>query len=172
MSKKRRQGKNPFATPRGCVYAVRLGAERWIGVAVTVFSLCCGVIPLILVAVQDFAPLTPDDCGKLALGLLIFLLPAVVTLYCFRFRIEFKDTGRELRCRYFFRWRTVKLSEITEVYRKFDGKVTYLHIRAPHLHLRVNTVACDNARELTQFLMTHIPKRVTLRTRNYPKSLR
>lgn len=171
MSKKRKRQANAFVNPACRKYTVRIGAERFLGAAVVIFAVGC-TVPFCLAILHEEKPFVPENIGILALALLLCLFPAVPTLYCFRFRIEFKDTERELRYRYFFRFRTVKLSAITEVYRKYDGKVTYLHICAPHLHLRVNTVCCSNVRELTQFLMTHIPKRVTLRTRNYPHSSR
>lgn len=89
---------------------------------------------------------------------LIFIPWLLITVFCFRFRVEYDIKTRSVRYRNFFKFRTINLKDIKRVYRKSDGRTTFLIIRTDKKKISINMRSCNGARELSFFLKCHIPK--------------
>lgn len=89
---------------------------------------------------------------------LIFLPWLVFTVFCFRFCVKYDIKTRQIQYRNFFKLRTINMADIKKVYRKSDGRTTFLIIKTDKKKIRINMRSCDGARELSFFLKRHLPK--------------
>lgn len=90
---------------------------------------------------------------------LFILLPwDICTIYCFRFCVKYDIKTREIQYRNFFKFRTIKFIDIKKVYRKSDGRTTFLIIKTNTKKIRINMCSCNGSREFSFFLKRHCPK--------------
>lgn len=89
---------------------------------------------------------------------LIFIPFIVPVLYCFRFCVKYDIKTREIQYRNFFKFRTINLKDIKRIYRKSDGRTTFLIIKTNTKKIRINMCSCNGSREFSFFLKCHCPK--------------
>lgn len=89
---------------------------------------------------------------------LIFFPWSAFTMFCFRFFVKYDIKTREIQYRNFFKFRTIRFNDIKRVYRKSDGRTTFLIIKTDRCKIRINMRSCNGAREFSFFLKHHLPK--------------
>lgn len=92
-----------------------------------------------------------------AICLPLVLFFVYICAFSFRFRIDFKNNKKEFTVRQTFGgFKKILLDEVTEFYKKSDGKVNFLHVKTEKDHIRVNKSACENVHYFEAFLHRYI----------------
>lgn len=126
---------------------VKYGADKYAVLSVLLYP-----VFLTLINIKDWK-------NEFFLTYVLFVPFIIPTVYCFRFRLEYDLKTREIQYRNFFKFRTIYLKDIKKVYRKSDGKTTFLIIKTDRKKIRINMRSCNGSRELSFFLKRHVPKK-------------
>lgn len=138
--------KNKKTIPYRSAGVVKYGSDKYAVLSVLLYP-----VFLTLINIKDWK----NEYFLIYLLFVPFIFP---TLYCFRFRVEYDLKTREIRYRNFFKFRTINLKDIKKVYRKSDGRTTFLIIKTNRKKIRINMCSCNDSRELSFFLKRHLPK--------------
>lgn len=148
MSKhKKKKKKNNIYRSSG---TVKYGSDKY----VTILIFC---MPLILALINKTSFNIAVEVY--AIGAFIYIPVLISVIFCFRFCIKYDIKTREIQYRNFFKFRKIKFSDIRRIYRKSDGRTTFLIIKTDIKKIKINMHSCDGARELSFFLKRHLPKK-------------
>lgn len=88
----------------------------------------------------------------------IYIPVLISVIFCFRFCVKYDVKTREIQYRKFFKFRTIKFTDIKKIYRKSDGRTTFLILQTYKRRIRINMRSCNGSREFSFFLKRHLPK--------------
>lgn len=141
--------KNKKTIPYRSSGIVKYGSDKYAVMLILLYPL---IIPLVNKEPFNIAVAVYAVCGFIYVPWLAF------TVYCFRFCVKYDIKTREIQYRNFFKFRTIHLKDIKRVYRKSDGRTTFLIIQTNNHKIRINMRSCNGSREFSFFLKRHIPK--------------
>ncbi|MCM1507191.1 MAG: hypothetical protein NC177_08675 [Ruminococcus flavefaciens] len=91
----------------------------------------------------------------------LFLPWLVFMVFCFRFSVKYDMNNRQIQYRNFFKFRTINFGEIRKIYKKSDGRTTFLIIKTDKKKIRINMRSCNGAREFYFALKIYMPKKIS-----------
>lgn len=144
-----KQKKNKKTVPYRSSGIVKYGSDKYAVMLILLYPL---IIPLVNKETFNIAVAVYAVCGFIYIPWLVF------TVFCFRFCVKYDIKTREIQYRNFFKFRTIKFIDIKKVYRKSDGRTTFLIIQTYKRKIRINMRSCNGAREFSFFLKRHLPK--------------
>lgn len=142
--------KNKRTVPYRSSGTVKYGSDKYAVMLILLYPL---IIPLVNKEPFNIAVAVYAVCGFIYIPWLVF------TIFCFRFCVKYDIKNREIQYRNFFKFRTVKFNEIKRIYRKSDGRTTFLIIKTDRRKIRINMRSCNETREFSFFLKHHLPKK-------------
>lgn len=131
-------------------HSVYYGEEKYTALIISIL-----VVPIILFV--SVLACIDGNYWFAAINLPLVLFVSYLSIFFFRFRIDFRNDKKEFAVRQTFGgFKKIQLDEITEFYKKSDGKADFLHIKTEQYHIRVNTSACKNVHYFEAFLHMYI----------------
>lgn len=143
MSKKKKSKKKSIQYKSSGT--VKYGSDKMAVAAVCLFPVFCSIIVKNAMFILYSVP--------------IFFPWIIFTLFVFRFCVKYDIIERKIYYRYFFKFRSADFFDIQRIYKKSDGRTTFLIIKTNRRKIGINMRSCEGVRELEFFLRRHMIKK-------------